>query len=186
MICLFLSLPSFSVANMFHLSFTALLIRSSSCPKFILLFDYSGGAWNRCKRNMVQNQSYYRGRMTNLSSSLLSPPPPQEPTRTQTQPLRPLHTALQVFETVITVGDLQSSFRDARPLAKVTGAIGFISPCATCVKYEACVLYEALSNGVSPLTLPLSLLRVGLERVSNTLSVCFPVHHCVHSPDSAL
>lgn len=113
-------------------------------------------------------------------------PPPQEPTRTQTQPLRPLHTALQVFETVITVGDLQSSFRDARPLAKVTGAIGFISPCATCVKYEACVLYEALSNGVSPLTLPLSLLRVGLERVSNTLSVCFPVHHCVHSPDSAL
>lgn len=43
--------------------------------------------------------------------------------------LRPLCTALQVLETVITMGDLQSFFRDVRPVGKVTGLVGFISPC---------------------------------------------------------
>lgn len=185
-ICLFLSLPSFSVANMFHLSFTALLIRSSSCPKFILLFDYSGGAWNRCKRNMVQNQSYYRGRMTNLSSSLLSPPPPRTHTDPNSAPEAPTYSTAGVWDCnycgrfTVQLQGCEASSKGHR------GYRIYLTMCYMCVKYEACVLYEALSNGVSPLTLPLSLLRVGLERVSNTLSVCFPVHHCVHSPDSAL
>lgn len=36
--------------------------------------------------------------------------------------LGPLHTALRVMGTVITVEDLQSCFRDVRPLGKVTEA----------------------------------------------------------------
>lgn len=78
---------------------------------------------------MVKNGglSFYQGRMSHLSSSLLSIPP-RNPHTPKLSP-GPLHTALQVLETVITVGDLQSHFRDVRPLAKVTGAIGFISPC---------------------------------------------------------
>ena len=107
-ICTFFYNPSFSAANILLLSLTSLLISSSSCPVFILVFDYSGGAWSRCKRNQVKKGavSYYEGRMSHLSSSPFIPPP-GTPTNPNSAP-GPLHSALQVFESVITVGDLHS------------------------------------------------------------------------------
>ena len=122
---LFYPCISFSIANIFHLFLTSLLIPSSSCPMFILLFDYSGGVWSGCKRNVVKNRglSYYRGWMSHL-------------THTQTLPL---HTALRVLESVITAGDLQFCFRDVRPPAKVTGGYRIYLPMLPHAHTAACV-----------------------------------------------
>lgn len=63
------------------------------------------------------------GCLTSHPLSLDSPPGTY--THPNSAPGSP-RTALQVLETVITVEDLHSCFRDVRPLAKVTGATGFI------------------------------------------------------------
>lgn len=123
-----------------------------------------------------------------LTSHLHSwaPPPPRTHTDSNSAPEAPTYSTAGVWDCnycgrfTVQLQGCEASSKGHR------GYRIYLTMCYMCVKYEACVLYEALSNGVSPLTLPLSLLRVGLERVSNTLSVCFPVHHCVHSPDSAL
>ncbi len=160
-ICPFLSFPSF------HLSFPSLLIPRSSCPVFILLFDYSGGVWSRSMRNMVKNVglSYYQGRMSHVSSPLW--PTPQEPTHTQTRLRAPTYSTAGVGDCNY-CGRFTVLFQGCEASSK--GHWGYriyltMLPHVlhVCVKYEVCVLYEVLSSGWSlSMTLPLSLLQVGL------------------------
>lgn len=123
-----------------HLSFAAFFIPNSFRPMFNFPFDNSIGVWSRCMRNMIKTEAWVIIRAGCLTSHSLpwAPLCPQDPTHTQTQPQAPRRTALQVLESVITVGDLQSCFRDVRPLAKVTDAfriyLTMLPLCTACVR----------------------------------------------------